>query len=152
MFLLALDEYGFPRVHNFNLPQIRFDDLESRLAAIPARIAAAHAHEEVIPADDGLALETVVPSRPLSILEGHEAHQRQQTLLMMGHESFLTSPDHVEEKEDLPAVDETPSALEHPDVMEVAEMPEDGTCIPNYRIIATLIEHARHQLGREFRR
>ena len=115
-------------MHNFNLPQIRFDDLESRLAAIPARIAAAQAnHEEVIPADDGANADTVIHSRPLSILEGQDIHQRQQTLLMMGRESCLTSPEHAEEKDDAPAGDITPSALDHPDVIEVAELPEDGT-------------------------
>ena len=124
-----MDEYGFPRVHNFNLPQIRFDDLESRLAAIPARIAAAHAnHDEVIPADDGLNVDTVIHSRPVSILEAQDAHQRQQTLLMMGRESCLTSPEHAEEKEDSPAGDVTPPALDNNDIVEVADLPEDGTC------------------------
>lgn len=125
---LALDEYGFPRVHNFNLPQIRFDDLESRLAAIPARLAAAHAQEEVVPAEDGNLAETVIPSRPLSILDGHESYQRQQTLLLMGRESCLTAAEQGEEKHEHPAEDVTPSALEHaePDAIEVPDLPEEG--------------------------
>lgn len=36
----ALDDYGFPRVHNFNIPSLRFEDLEARLAlTLPHRVS-----------------------------------------------------------------------------------------------------------------
>jgi hypothetical protein len=95
-----LDEYGFPRVHNFNLPSIRFEDLESRLAAMPHRVpSSGPAHAPSTNANVNIVVEEpsldnstdAVTGGPLrSASDGVIPYDRQATMLMMQQDSSPT--------------------------------------------------------------